>query len=115
MSTSPITTHVLDTSRGSPATGLTITLSAREPDDTYRELSSGATDSDGRITDLLEPGTFAAGHYRMTFHTAAYFKDSGTAAFYPIVHVDFEISDTDQHYHIPLLLSPYGYSTYRGS
>ncbi|MCO4743358.1 MAG: hydroxyisourate hydrolase [Proteobacteria bacterium] len=107
---SPITTHVLDTATGRPAAGCPITLSRGD-----EVLASGITNADGRIADLLAPGTLTPGLYCMTFDTAAYFAASGTAAFYPVVPVHFEITATDEHYHVPLLLSPYGYSTYRGS
>lgn len=115
MSTSPITTHVLDTARGKPAEGVPISLSKRDADGSLQELSSSVTNSDGRVADLLEAGSLEPGQYRVTFDTGVYFDASGTDSFYPIVHVDFEIRSPDQHYHIPLLLSPYGYSTYRGS
>ena len=115
MSTSPITTHVLDTSRGCPATGLAISLSSVEADGSFHEIGAGTTDQDGRIADLLPAGELDVGRYRITFHTAAYFETIGTSSFYPVVHVDFEIMDAKQHYHVPLLLNPYGYSTYRGS
>ena len=72
-------------------------------------------DLDGRIADLLAPGALTPGRYCMTFDTETYFAAHGTAAFYPVVPVHFEITATDEHYHVPLLLSPYGYSTYRGS
>jgi 5-hydroxyisourate hydrolase len=112
-SKSPITTHVLDTSLGKPAAGLKITLERRTAD--WGFLAKGETNSDGRIPDLLAGKELAAGVYRMTFDTAGYFQACQLKGFYPYVQVVFEISELNQHYHIPLLLSPYGYSTYRGS
>ncbi|MEM6996612.1 MAG: hydroxyisourate hydrolase [Myxococcota bacterium] len=111
---SPITTHVLDTALGCPAAGLPIALSARDADG-FRPVASGTTNADGRITDLLAPGTLTAGDYRMVFDTAAYLEASGRPVFYPQVCIEFRITAPDEHYHVPLLLSPFGYSTYRGS
>lgn len=76
----------------------------------------GSTDSDGRLKDLTDPGfAFTAGRYRLVFDTKSYFSKRDTKSFYPAVTVEFEIEDSNQHYHVPLLVSPYGYSTYRGS
>jgi 5-hydroxyisourate hydrolase len=115
---SPITTHILDTSTGQPARGVAVTLEiARGPGcDGWLELAHGITNQDGRITqfdpslDLLEPAA-----YRVRFDTGAYFLSTGVRGFYPEVHVIVRIDDPAQHFHIPLLLSPFGYSTYRGS
>lgn len=115
MSKSPITTHVLDTNLGKPAAGLKITLSQRDDDGNYNTLASGFTNDDGRIADLLSPGSLQKGTYRMHFDTGAYFRTLKTNTFYPEAIITFEISATDEHYHVPLLLSPFGYSTYRGS
>jgi len=110
---SGITTHVLDTSRGRPAAGVAITLE-RMDEGRWQLLGRGHTDSDGRLRDLLkEPLTAAT--YRLTFGTGAYFKAGGGNCFFPEVTVTFDIQDTASHYHVPLLLSPYGYTTYRGS
>ena len=111
---SAITTHVLDTARGRPAPGVPITLLRRALDGSFAELGRGITDEDGRLRTLLA-APLEAGVYRITFDTAAYFKAQGAASFYPEVSVVFEIREPSQHYHVPLLLSPYGYSTYRGS
>jgi 5-hydroxyisourate hydrolase len=113
----PVTTHVLDTARGSPAQGVPITLEHGCGDGTWNVLAHGTTNSDGRISAPLvaDPAAFVAGVYRMTFDTKTYFTALGIKAFYPSVTVVFEIEDPGQHYHVPLLLSPYGYSTYRGS
>lgn len=111
-----ITTHVLDTARGLPAPGLPITLEQQLPDGAYRPVASGTTNADGRVKDLLPAGEdFGPGTYRMTFDTETYFQATHQEGFYPTVQVVFAIRGEGQHYHIPLLLSPYGYSTYRGS
>ncbi len=113
---SPITTHVLDTSRGRPASGLNVVLDFHADDTTWKTIATGTTSPDGRISDLLPENTIlAAGVYRLTFDTASYFHKNETAGFYPSVIVIFEIKDPAAHYHVPLLLSPFGYSTYRGS
>ena len=112
---SPITTHALDTSLGKPAQGLTITLSQRDEQGHWMELASGITNDDGRITDLLEEGSLRAGVYQMCFETGAYHLALGVEGFYPEATIAFTVKDPTQHYHIPLLISPYGYSTYRGS
>jgi 5-hydroxyisourate hydrolase len=112
---SPITVHVLDTSRGKPATGLTVVLEQADGKE-WRELARGKTDSDGRIETLLPKNkAVAAGIYRITFESGAYFAESKTKTFYPRIPVIFEITEPKEHYHVPLLLSPFGYSTYRGS
>lgn len=104
-----ISTHVLDTVEGRPAAGVAVTLHAIE-DDGARQLHSTSTDDDGRVSDLLGGTRLRTGIYRIVFNTAAYGN-----TFYPEVAVMFRVSDPDQHHHVPLLLSAYGYSTYRGS
>ena len=112
---SPITTHVLDTALGQPAEGIAASLEMLVGEH-WKELASGSTNGDGRIGDLLPPShKLERGVYRMTFQTASYFRKKNAAGFYPYVPVVFEVRDTSAHYHIPLLLSPFGYSTYRGS
>jgi 5-hydroxyisourate hydrolase len=111
---SQITTHVLDTSLGRPAAGVQVTLEIQKGGG-WKEISRGATDADGRLRHLLEPGTLAEGTYRLTFETHAYFQTRKIHALYPQITIAFEVQDKTEHYHIPLLLSPYGYSTYRGS
>lgn len=111
---SAITTHVLDTSRGRPAAGVPIALSILSTTG-WQELGKGVTDGDGRAKTLLEPGELAQGTYRLVFDTAAYFRAHGVDGFYPEVIVTFHVAERGGHYHVPLLLSPYGYSTYRGS
>jgi 5-hydroxyisourate hydrolase len=111
---SQITTHVLDTSLGRPAAGVQVTLEIQKGGG-WKEISRGATDADGRLRHLLEPGTLAEGTYRLTFETHTYFQTRKIHALYPQITIAFEVQDKTEHYHIPLLLSPYGYSTYRGS
>jgi len=112
---SGITTHVLDTARGKPAAGVPITLEIRA-EDGWRELGRTTTDGDGRARNLLSEGTgLIPGTYRITFATAIYFQDQGVEGFYPEASIVFDVRDAAQHHHVPLLLSPYGYSTYRGS
>ena len=116
---SAITTHVLDTARGRPAAGILIVLERATPDAPphFQELGRGTTDADGRLRTLLAPDAhLLAGTYRLTFHTGPYLRDQGGGeGFYPEVAVLFAVRDPSQHYHVPLLLSPFGYSTYRGS
>ena len=112
---STISTHVLDTAHGIPAEGLPIVLEARDGGG-WSEIGGGTTNDDGRVTDLLADGqTLETGVYRMSFDTGRYFADRDQTGFYPVVRIVFEIAAPDEHYHVPLLLSPYGYSTYRGS
>jgi 5-hydroxyisourate hydrolase len=112
---SAITTHVLDTARGRPAAGVPVTLEV-EAAGGWILLGKGTTNADGRISDLMPDETaIEAGVYRFIFDTSTYFAGNNVPAFYPQVTVVFRIENTDQHYHVPLLLSPFGYSTYRGS
>jgi 5-hydroxyisourate hydrolase len=108
-----ITTHVLDTSRGRPAVGVPVLLE-RASDSGWQPVGRGTTDVDGRIGDLLS-SLPERGQYRLTFDTGAYFRALGEASFYPEVSVTFVVGDGEERYHVPLLLSPFGYSTYRGS
>lgn len=111
---SPITTHVLDTAIGRPAEGIEVSL-VRYDQKGWTVLARGKTDHDGRVRDLLPSSSLVAGRYRLTFATREYHERLGMAAFYPEVVVDFEVTAAQDHYHVPLLLSPFGYSTYRGS
>lgn len=112
---SAITTHVLDTARGRPAEGVPVVLE-RLSDGASTVLGSGATDADGRLRDLLPADApLETGTYRLVFDTAEYFAAHAVEAFYPHVVIDFQVRDGAQHFHVPLLLSPFGYSTYRGS
>jgi 5-hydroxyisourate hydrolase len=107
-----ISTHVLDTSRGRPAANVAVTLE-RQQSGEWQQLARVATDADGRARELTshpQPGI-----YRLTFDVAAYFSALGEEHFYPSVIVVFHIKDAGERYHVPLLISPFGYSTYRGS
>lgn len=110
-----ITTHVLDTSRGKPAADIPVTLARLNEAGLVAETWHGVTNDDGRIADLLGSASLAASDYRISFDLAAYAAQHFTASFYPQVDITFTVSDASQHYHVPLLLSPFSYSTYRGS
>jgi 5-hydroxyisourate hydrolase len=113
---SPITSHVLDTSSGKPAHGVVVILEMRDGPDGWSELARATTDSGGRIAEFDPPlKSLTRQVYRLRFATGAYFATMHVRTFYPEVPVVVEIDDPTQHYHIPLLLSPFGYSTYRGS
>jgi 5-hydroxyisourate hydrolase len=110
---SGISTHVLDTAKGLPAQGVRVALE-RQSGENWSEAGGGVTDNNGRIAQLLDGGEeLVAGTYRATFFTAEYFQSQ--ESFYPQVIVLFEVRDAAKHHHVPLLLSPYGYTTYRGS
>ena len=113
---SAITTHLLDISRGQPASGVAVRLELETADGSWKQIGAASTDADGRANDLLPP-RFAlhGGVYRLVFDTEAYFAAQGVEGFYREVAITFTIRDPTQHYHVPLLLSPFGYSTYRGS
>ena len=112
---SPITTHILDTAQGRPAQGVAVTLN-RQDSNGWTALASGTTNADGRITDLLSDGTkLTAGIYRLHFAVGDYFTQRGVESFYPEVEIRFRLQNPEQHYHVPLLLNPFGYTTYRGS
>jgi 5-hydroxyisourate hydrolase len=112
---SPITTHVLDTSRGQPAVGISVKLERLSGVTNWQAIADGKTNSDGRITDLLPSGSLVVGRYRLIFAVAEYFQNSNVTSFYPQITIEFQINVPTEHYHVPLLLSPFGYSTYRGS
>jgi 5-hydroxyisourate hydrolase len=112
---SQITTHVLDVSLGKPAANVPVLLEFQSAGGQWKALGRGATDSDGRLKTLLTGKMLEAGTYRLTFDTAAYFALRKAESFYPQVSVVFSVANTQERYHVPLLLSPYGYSTYRGS
>ncbi|WGL15170.1 hydroxyisourate hydrolase [Microbulbifer bruguierae] len=111
---SQITTHVLDTACGRPAAGIAIALAQRDGD-RWLTLDESVTNQDGRAPALSRELFLRAGIYRLRFTTASYLEEIHRSAFYPHVDVVFALDDSGQHYHIPLLLSPFGYSTYRGS
>ena len=110
---SAITTHVLDTARGRPAGGVPVILEIQS-EEGWKTLGGGRTDSDGRARDL-SGDEISAGVYRLTFDTASYFAACGAEGFFPVAQVVFEVRDPSARHHVPLLLSPFGYSTYRGS
>ncbi|NXQ98534.1 HIUH hydrolase, partial [Sagittarius serpentarius] len=111
-----LTTHVLNTATGLPAAGLAVRLAQlQEPGPQWMELAQRWTDKDGRCLPLLAPKQAKAGTYKLRFETAAYWQGLGHASFYPFVEVVFTIADPAQKLHVPLLISPYSYTTYRGS
>lgn len=108
-----LSSHILDINRGAPAEGVAISLSRMSEDNVWTVIDEKVTDENGRVKDFLE-GTGNAGIYKLTYHVGDYFDALGQDSFYPFVEVVFEIKD-DSHYHVPITLSPYGYSTYRGN
>lgn len=108
-----ISTHVLDTSLGRPASGVIIRL-LRQEGQTWIEMFSGETNGDGRVPDMRAV-TGGAGSWRLTFDAGGYFQRQGVESFYTVVTIEFVVRAADAHYHVPLLVSPFGYSTYRGS
>ncbi|KAJ9070832.1 hypothetical protein DSO57_1003297 [Entomophthora muscae] len=116
MDRSPITTHILDTQSGKPANGVNVTLSVQE-NSCWKALGQGITDSDGRINRLIKDDIGACaphGIYQLTFDVKEYFESQSQKCFFPKVQLTFEVCEK-RHYHVPLLLSPYSYTTYRGS
>lgn len=112
---SAITTHVLDTAKGRPGSGIKVVLEFKNEEE-WKEIASGQTNFDGRLPDLIKDGFhLLEGIYRLTFDTHSYYESQNEHGFYPTVSIVFEVKDPSQHYHVPLLLSPFGYSTYRGS
>jgi 5-hydroxyisourate hydrolase len=110
-----ITSHVLDTAAGKPAVGLRVRLErSRQDGGGPSPLASATTDADGRVRDWM-PGGVAPGRYRLVFETGAWFRAAGRDALYPEVSIEIEVQDGVAHYHLPLLLSPFAYSTYRGT
>jgi 5-hydroxyisourate hydrolase len=109
-----ITTHVLDTAAGRPGSGIAIELE-HDHAGTWQLVGGGITDDDGRLRTITPPGPVAPGTYRIRFQTGAYFASHGVAGFFPVVEIQFSVHDGSAHYHVPLLLSPFGFSTYRGS
>ncbi|KAF8527544.1 hypothetical protein BU17DRAFT_39476 [Hysterangium stoloniferum] len=117
---SPITCHVLDSSRGKPAGDVQVIIQQGQlhsHSDTYEfiELARGMTDGDGRCSSLLDSTILQAGVYKVIFKVDEYFKAKGDTCFFPFVEISFNLAGPGEHYHIPLLISPYSYTTYRGS
>jgi hydroxyisourate hydrolase len=110
---SQLTTHILDTSAGKPAAGVHVSLEHYDSG-SWNAVANGITDDDGRIRNLFVGRKLSKGDYRLIFNTADYFNTQNKKSFYPKVTVEFTIED-DSHYHVPLLLNPFGYSTYRGT
>jgi len=112
----PLTTHVLDTAKGRPAVGVPVRLERALDRDAYEELARGVTNDDGRVPGLLKEGALTRGTYRITFDIELWEKKQGAPhGFYPTAQIVFRVEHPEQHHHVPLLLSPFGYSTYRGS
>ncbi len=112
---SAITTHILDVARGRPARDVRVILSYSGKDG-WRRIADATTDGDGRAAELLaDDWPLEAGTYRLRFETGGYMERCGVETFYPYAEVIFQVVDVEQHFHVPLLLSPFGYSTYRGS
>ncbi len=110
-----LSTHILNTTLGRPAANVSITLDKQDGGD-WNFIATHSTDDDGRVGAFLPAGTaLAEGNYRLTFQTGAYFKAIATEGFYPEVSIVFEVTKPNEHHHVPLLLNPFGYSTYRGS
>ncbi|XP_072374127.1 5-hydroxyisourate hydrolase isoform X2 [Scyliorhinus torazame] len=114
MTPSPLTTHILNTAQGVPAAHVAVSV-YRVEDKAWREIARGATNSDGRCPGLLTSETFVPGIYKMKFATDEYWQSLKMTSFYPYIEVVFNILDASQKYHIALLLTPFSYSTYRGS
>ena len=114
--TTTISTHVLDTALGTPAAGIAVSLvRVGAGEGAPIAIASGVTSADGRVASLGSPDVLGEGHYRLCFDVGRYFASAGRATFYVVICIDFVVATTPQHYHVPLLLSPFGYSTYRGS
>lgn len=110
---SHVTTHILDTATGTPASGVAVELHAGSGNG-WTRLAAGTTDANGRVQDL-GPEQLPAGNYQLRFDTGSYFAGSNTETFFPEVALTFSVKAGQEHYHVPLLLSPFAYSTYRGN
>jgi 5-hydroxyisourate hydrolase len=111
-----ITTHILDIGTGLPAAGIPVSLERKTHSSGWQIVAQGMSNAEGRITDLLPLAhVFLTGHYRLNFDTGAYFALRSAEAFFPHITIGFVVKNAQQHYHVPLLLSPFGYTTYRGS
>jgi len=110
-----VTTHILDMTRGRPAQGIPVTLSLEKREGKWKVLCKEITDEDGRIAFPLSTNEFLEGHYRLDFYLEDFFENLNLDSFIRDVSIPFAVKNPEEHYHIPLLLSPNGYSTYRGS
>lgn len=111
-----ISTHILDVARGAPAGRVAVSLATQNTDESWNELGHAWTDEDGRVKPFFLVGEpLQTGTYRLVFDTDAYFSSLDIDTFFPQVTIVFKVNDAAQHYHVPLLISPFGYSTYRGS
>jgi 5-hydroxyisourate hydrolase len=110
-----LSSHILDITSGKPAPDVVITLYKKDQDNKWIQVDERRTDRNGRVGDFLQQKNISnSGQYKLVFQTSPYFKSLGQKTFYPYIEVVFEITD-DQHYHVPITVSPFGYSTYRGS
>ena len=110
-----ITTHVLDTARGGPAVGVTVILELRQASE-WSPIGRGTTDENGRVASLTDDRELVPGTYRLTFDTGTYHREQGISVpFFPEAKITFNVRDIDENFHVPLLLSPFGYTTYRGA
>jgi len=113
---SNVTTHILDTARGQPAAGVGVSLAMLSHGDKWARVAAASTDAEGRVRAFVPPGKpLEVGTYRLRFEVSAYHASQGTPGFFPYVDVVFSIREAGGHFHVPLLLSPFSYSTYRGS
>lgn len=113
---SAITTHILDTTTGNPGAGIPVILERKTHSAGWQPIAEGITDASGRINDLLSTKeAFLPGHYRLLIETGPYFLMRNVECFFPQITVNFVVKDATQHFHVPLLLSPFGYTAYRGS
>ncbi len=112
MKKTPITTHILHLENGKPATGVAVTLYSAT---NQVALASAMTDADGRVMQWNNDFVLTIGHYRLHFAVGNWYTQQKVASFYPEIVITFQVSDAEEHYHVPLLLNAYGYSTYRGS
>jgi 5-hydroxyisourate hydrolase len=111
-----ISTHVLDLSTGDPAAGVEVTLELWSEGEGWWVLGSATTDDDGRLRDLVPAGRrLLPGTYRLTFASGTYFRNRGVESFHPEVTIVFRVRDASRHHHVPLLIAPWGYTTYRGT
>ncbi len=110
-----VSTHVLDATHGTPAPDVAVTLEVQTRDGSWASVAADITDADGRIGALVADGDLLAGTYRLTFEVGTYYARNNVDTFFPQIVIVFAVLDATRHYHVPILLSPFAYSTYRGS